>query len=96
MNARTQDGGAGDVDYGAIGSGYSAYRRPDPRIAQFIAEALDGGRTVLSVGAGAGSYESAAPAVTAVEPSESMRARAPGPAHPGRQRRCRGTAFRGR
>ncbi|MFB7176183.1 class I SAM-dependent methyltransferase [Streptomyces sp. NPDC056257] len=77
MNARTQDGSAGDVDYGAIGSGYSAYRRPDSRIAQFIAEALDGARTVLNVGAGAGSYESAAPAVTAVEPSESMRARRP-------------------
>ncbi|MER6254995.1 class I SAM-dependent methyltransferase [Streptomyces sp. NPDC001584] len=77
MNARTQDGSAGDVDYGAIGSGYSAFRRPDTRIAQFIAEALGGARTVLNVGAGAGSYESAARAVTAVEPSESMRAQRP-------------------
>lgn len=77
MNARTQDGSAGDVDYGAIGSGYSAFRRPDTRIAQVIAEALGGARTVLNVGAGAGSYESAARAVTAVEPSESMRAQRP-------------------
>ncbi|MFD9475276.1 MULTISPECIES: class I SAM-dependent methyltransferase [Streptomyces] len=77
MNARTQDGSAGDVDYGAIGSGYSAFRRPDTRIAQVIAEALGGTRTVLNVGAGAGSYESAARAVTAVEPSESMRAQRP-------------------
>ncbi|WP_405982382.1 SAM-dependent methyltransferase [Streptomyces sp. NBC_00158] len=75
MNARTQDGSAGDVDYGAVGTGYSSYRKPDTRIAQFIAEALDGARTVLNVGAGAGSYESAAGAVTPVEPSESMRAR---------------------
>ncbi|WP_406365672.1 methyltransferase domain-containing protein [Streptomyces sp. NBC_01546] len=77
MTTRTHDGSAGDVDYGAIGSGYSGYRRPDPRIAQAIAEALHDARTVLNVGAGTGSYESAARSVTAVEPSESMRARRP-------------------
>ncbi|MFE4265354.1 class I SAM-dependent methyltransferase [Streptomyces sp. NPDC056883] len=77
MTTRTQDGSAGDVDYGAIGSGYSTYRRPDTRIARFIAEALGGARNVLNVGAGTGSYESAARAVTAVEPSESMRAQRP-------------------
>ncbi|MFD7630300.1 class I SAM-dependent methyltransferase [Streptomyces sp. NPDC059851] len=74
---RTQDGSAGDVDYGAIGSGYSSYRRPDERIARFLSEALGDARTVLNVGAGAGSYESAAHAVTAVEPSRSMRAQRP-------------------
>ncbi|KPC66569.1 class I SAM-dependent methyltransferase [Streptomyces chattanoogensis] len=74
MTTRTQDGSAGDVDHAAIGSGYPAHRRPDARIAQVIAEALDGARTVLNVGAGAGSYESAARSVTAVEPSRSMRA----------------------
>uniref|UniRef100_A0AAU2JJR6 Class I SAM-dependent methyltransferase n=1 Tax=Streptomyces sp. NBC_00049 TaxID=2903617 RepID=A0AAU2JJR6_9ACTN len=77
MNARTRDGSAGDVDYGAIGSGYSSYRRPDARIARFIAEALNGAGTVLNVGAGTGSYESAGRSVTAVEPSESMRAQRP-------------------
>lgn len=77
MTTRTQDGSAGDVDYGAIGSGYSAYRRPDERIARFIAEALGKAPRVLNVGAGAGSYENAACAVTAVEPSESMRAQRP-------------------
>ncbi|MFD3998495.1 class I SAM-dependent methyltransferase [Streptomyces sp. NPDC058548] len=77
MHARTQDGSAGDVDYSAIGSGYASYRRPDSRVAQAIAEALGGARTVINVGAGAGSYESAAGAVTAVEPSESMRAQRP-------------------
>ncbi|WP_405495457.1 class I SAM-dependent methyltransferase [Streptomyces sp. NBC_00096] len=77
MNTRTQDGSAGDVDYGAIGSGYSSYRRPDARVARFIAEALGDAQNVLNVGAGSGSYESAARAVTAVEPSESMRAQRP-------------------
>ncbi|MGP8304304.1 class I SAM-dependent methyltransferase [Streptomyces inhibens] len=77
MTTRTQDGSAGDVDYGTFGSGYSSYRRPDERIARFIAEALGDARTVLNVGAGAGSYESAARTVTAVEPSESMRAQRP-------------------
>lgn len=74
MDVRGPDGSAGDVDYGSIGSGYAHYRRPDPRIAQCVADALDGARTVVNVGAGSGSYESAAPAVTAVEPSASMRA----------------------
>ncbi|MFH8769679.1 class I SAM-dependent methyltransferase [Streptomyces sp. NPDC085866] len=77
MTIRTHDGSAGDVDYGAIGSGYSSYRRPDDRIARFIAEALGDAGKVLNVGAGAGSYENAARLVTAVEPSESMRAQRP-------------------
>ncbi|MFJ8159555.1 class I SAM-dependent methyltransferase [Streptomyces sp. NPDC096136] len=77
MNVRTQDGSAGDVDYGAIGSGYASFRRPDTRIARFIAEALGEARTVLNVGAGAGSYENAAREVTAVEPSRSMRDQRP-------------------
>ncbi|MFJ3901694.1 class I SAM-dependent methyltransferase [Streptomyces sp. NPDC090025] len=77
MTTRTHDGSAGDVDYGTIGSGYSAYRRPDGRIARFIARALGDSRTVLNVGAGAGSYENVGGAVTAVEPSASMRAQRP-------------------
>ncbi|MFJ9854747.1 class I SAM-dependent methyltransferase [Streptomyces sp. NPDC101150] len=79
MTTRTTDGSAGDVDYGTIGSDYSSFRRPDERIARLIAEALGESRTVLNVGAGAGSYESAARTVTAVEPSESMRAQRPAP-----------------
>ena len=72
------DGSAGDADYGVIGGGYSAYRRPDPRIARVVADALGGARTVVNVGAGAGSYEPAGVQVTAVEPSAAMRAqRAP-------------------
>lgn len=71
------DGSAGDADYGVIGAVYTDYRRPDPRIGDLIEQALAGSRTVLNVGAGTGSYESAAFEVTAVEPSASMRARRP-------------------
>ncbi len=75
--ARTQDGSAGDADYGAIGPGYRDYRRPDVRIAALLEQGLAGARTVLNVGAGTGSYESGAFEVTAVEPSAAMRAQRP-------------------
>jgi ubiquinone/menaquinone biosynthesis C-methylase UbiE len=42
-----------------------------------ILEALGGARTVLNVGAGSGSYEPRDRVLTAVEPSETMRARRP-------------------
>src|SRR5687768_8524444 len=58
--------------YDRIGIGYSAYRRPDPRIAARIAQALGPARTLVNVGAGAGSYEPADRAVVAVEPSAEM------------------------
>ncbi|HTO58393.1 MAG TPA: hypothetical protein VMJ74_11390, partial [Pseudomonadales bacterium] len=77
MNTRHDDGSAGDADYGAIGATYSTYRRPDPRIGAMIAAALGDARSVLNVGAGAGSYEPLDRAVTAVEPSASMRAQRP-------------------
>jgi SAM-dependent methyltransferase len=74
---RAGDGSAGDANYGEIGTDYARYRRPDARIAARIGEALGGARTVLNVGAGAGSYEPADRAVTPVEPSASMRAQRP-------------------
>lgn len=74
---RTTDGSAGDADYATIGAGYTDYRRPDPRIADAILAALGDARTVLNVGAGAGSYEPTTLDVTAVEPSASMRAQRP-------------------
>lgn len=70
---RAVDGSAGDADYGAIGATYENYRVPDPRIARVVLEALGDSRTVLNVGAGAGSYEPLDRHVTAVEPSASMR-----------------------
>ena len=74
---RLGDGSAGDADYAAIGMSYARYRRPDARIAARISQALGAARTVLNVGAGAGSYEPADRQVTAVEPSASMRAQRP-------------------
>jgi SAM-dependent methyltransferase len=74
---RHDDGSAGDADYGTIGIDYSRYRRPDARIASAIVDALGDARTVLNVGAGAGSYEPQDRDVTAVEPSASMRAQRP-------------------
>jgi SAM-dependent methyltransferase len=71
------DGSAGDVDYEPLAGGYASYRRPDPRIERAIAAALGDSRTVLNVGAGAGSYEPLDRTVTAVEPSASMRAQRP-------------------
>lgn len=77
LDARAGDGSAGDADYGRIGGAYARYRRPDPRIAARVAAVLGDARTVLNVGAGAGSYEPTDRDVTPVEPSASMRAQRP-------------------
>jgi SAM-dependent methyltransferase len=58
--------------YDRIGRGYSNYRRPEPRIAMAINQALGTAETVLNVGAGTGSYEPTDRTVVAVEPSLTM------------------------
>src|SRR5512132_3249232 len=58
--------------YDTIGQGYDVHRRPDPRIAAAIADALGAADTVVNVGAGAGSYEPRDRRVVAVEPSRAM------------------------
>src|SRR4051794_37890221 len=68
---------AGDFDYEAHGGGYTGRRQPDPRIAAFVHAALGDARTVINVGAGAGSYEPLDRYVVAVEPSAAMRAQRP-------------------
>ena len=68
---------AGDWDYERHGHGYTLYRQPDPRIAAQVHRALGPARTVLNVGAGAGSYEPEGRYVLAVEPSAVMRAQRP-------------------
>jgi SAM-dependent methyltransferase len=73
---------AGDYDYETKGRGYALQRRPDPRIAALIHAALGDARTILNVGAGAGSYEPADRYVLAVEPSAAMRAQRPAGAAP--------------
>jgi hypothetical protein len=71
---------AGDFDYERGGAGYAALRRTDPRIAAYVHAALGDARTVLNVGAGAGSYEPEDRYVVAVEPSARMRAQRRTPA----------------
>ena len=68
---------AGDFDYESGGTGYTVHRQTDPRIAALVHAALGDARTVVNVGAGAGSYEPADRDVTAVEPSEAMRRQRP-------------------
>lgn len=68
---------AGDFDYDRHGHGYAARRRTDPGIAAQVHEALGEARTVVNVGAGAGSYEPDDRVVVAVEPSATMRAQRP-------------------
>jgi len=60
-------------NYDDHGKKYSNYRQTDPRIAQFVIDALGEAKTVLNVGAGAGSYEPDDRFVMAVEPSVTMR-----------------------
>jgi SAM-dependent methyltransferase len=58
--------------YDVIGRHYAQLRKPDPRIAAAIHEALGQPETVLNVGAGTGSYEPSHRRVVAVEPSIEM------------------------
>ncbi len=61
-----------NTSYDTIGVNYSDLRKPDPRIEGMIGRALGSAKTVLNVGAGAGSYEPADRQVTAIEPSMEM------------------------
>src|SRR5829696_2951019 len=78
-------GGAGHTAsvsvYDLIGQGYATTRRPDPRIGAQLTAALGDARSVVNVGAGAGSYE---PAITvfAAEPSAVMIGQRPAGAAP--------------
>ena len=62
--------------------GYTGTRRPDPRIASAIWDALGDARTVLNVGAGAGAYEPPDRELVALEPSPVMIAQRPPGAAP--------------
>ncbi|HEX3454634.1 MAG TPA: class I SAM-dependent methyltransferase [Gaiellaceae bacterium] len=68
--------------YDRIGRGYSPIRQADPRFAAAIRRALGDARSVVNVGAGAGSYEPRDLDVTAVEPSSVMIAQRPPGAAP--------------
>jgi uncharacterized protein (DUF1330 family)/SAM-dependent methyltransferase len=68
--------------YDRIGAGYSRVRAEDPQLRAAIHAALGNARTVLNVGAGAGSYEPRDRHVLAVEPSDVMVAQRPSDAAP--------------
>jgi SAM-dependent methyltransferase len=68
--------------YDEIGHRYASVRVEDPRLATPIWDALGDARTVVNVGAGAGSYEPRDREVTAVEPSAVMIAQRPAGAAP--------------
>ncbi len=68
--------------YDRMGPGYSEVRRADPRFEAAVWTALGGARSVLNVGAGAGSYEPRDREVIAVEPSPVMVAQRPPGAAP--------------
>ena len=80
MGAR--DRPAGDFDYEQHGRAYASLRRTDPRIEAQVHRALGAARSVINVGAGAGSYEPRDRYVLAVEPSATMRAQRPPSAVP--------------
>lgn len=77
MGTSLSGGFGGDVDYAIHGVGYAQIRQTDPRIAARVHELLGDARTVLNVGAGAGSYEPLDRYVLAIEPSATMRAQRP-------------------
>jgi SAM-dependent methyltransferase len=63
--------------YDSIGVDYARTRHEDPRLAARIHDALGGARSVVNVGAGAGSYEPRDRHVIAIEPSDVMAAQRP-------------------
>jgi len=63
--------------YDDIGGGYAGTRQEDPRVRDSILGALGAARTIVNVGAGAGSYEPRDRYVLAVEPSDVMAAQRP-------------------
>jgi SAM-dependent methyltransferase len=68
--------------YDRLGVGYTTTRNEDPRIAAAIHSALGDARSVVNVGAGAGSYEPADRRLVAIEPSPVMIAQRPPDAAP--------------
>jgi SAM-dependent methyltransferase len=63
--------------YDTIGVGYASHRREDPWVRARVHAALGPARTVVNVGAGAGSYEPRDRHVIAIEPSDVMAAQRP-------------------
>ncbi len=64
-------------DYDKYGGHYGGHRQGDPTIMKEMESVLGDARTILNVGAGAGSYEPLNRYVVAVEPSATMRRQRP-------------------
>jgi SAM-dependent methyltransferase len=79
--------------YDKIGEGYVRHRQPDPRLVERFHAALGSARSVLNVGAGAGSYEPDDRTTVAVEPSDVMLAQRPPGAAPGVKARAEALPF---
>ncbi|MFJ4102013.1 class I SAM-dependent methyltransferase [Amycolatopsis japonica] len=79
--------------YAELGRDYARSRRPDPRVAAAITAAVGDARSVVNVGAGAGSYEPEGRDVVAVEPSRRMIAQRPATAAPAVQACAEGLPF---
>jgi RimJ/RimL family protein N-acetyltransferase/SAM-dependent methyltransferase len=71
-------GVASRARYDLIGDGYARSRRDDPGLVARVHAALGRARTVVNVGAGAGSYEPRDRHVIAIEPSDVMARQRPG------------------
>lgn len=80
--------------YDTIGSRYSAYRRPDPRIARAVFAELRRAAAIVNLGAGVGSYEPGGRELIAVEPSRLMISQRPRHAPPVVQARAECLPFR--
>jgi SAM-dependent methyltransferase len=68
--------------YDRIGVGYADRRRPDPRLAAVMSEALRDADSILNVGAGTSAYEPTGRRVVAVEPAIAMIRQRPASAAP--------------
>jgi SAM-dependent methyltransferase len=79
--------------YDRIGTHYRDYRRPDPRIAAILADALGNAHRVVNLGAGVGSYEPRDRPVVAVEPSWVMIAQRSAAGAPAVQARAEALPF---
>jgi SAM-dependent methyltransferase len=84
------------TDYNRIGREYTHTRQPDPRIAALISEALGDIRSVVNVGAGAGSYEPRQIQVVGVDPSMTMIRQRPSGSAPAVLARAESLPFRSR
>ena len=60
-------------NYDKLGQKYSGHRQTEPVISEYVNKALGNAKTILNVGAGAGSYEPTERYLVAVEPSFVMR-----------------------